>query len=69
MEKITFVNKEQAENADYNPPNAAQIVYELEARVYSLSLENDKMLVSEFRKIPEVKEIMIAVAVLNKYYP
>jgi len=44
------------------------IIADLEARVYSLSLKNSKMKVGDFKNLPEVKDIMTAIAVLEKYY-
>ena len=47
---------------------SGSIIANLEARVYSLSLKYPKMKVGEFKDIKEVKDIMTAIAVLEKYY-
>jgi hypothetical protein len=47
---------------------SGSIIANLEARVYSLSLKYPEMKVGEFKNIKEVKDIMTAIAVLEKYY-
>jgi hypothetical protein len=47
---------------------SGSIIANLEARVYNLSLKYPEMKVGEFKNIKEVKDIMTAIAVLEKYY-
>lgn len=44
------------------------IISEFEGRVFNLSTQNSKMKVSDFKELPEVKEIMTTISVLEKYY-
>ena len=46
---------------------SGSIITDLEARIYNLSLEHGKMKLGDFKNLPEVKEIMTAIAVLEKY--
>ena len=47
---------------------SGSIIADLEARVYSISLKHSEMKVSDFKNLSKVKEIMTAIAVLEKYY-
>lgn len=47
---------------------SGSIIADLEARMYSLSLKHNEMKVGDFKNLPEVKEIMTAIEVLEKYY-
>ncbi len=44
------------------------IISDLESRVYNLSTNYNKMKVGDFKNLPEVKELMITISVLEKYY-
>ena len=60
--------KSLVKETDSLPCVSGSIIDDLEARLYSLSLKKSKMKVGDFKNIPEVKEIMTAIAVLEKYY-
>lgn len=47
---------------------SGSIIANLEARIYSLSLQHPEMKVGEFKNIKEVKDIMTTIVVLEKYY-
>jgi len=47
---------------------SGSIITDLEARLYSISLKHSEMKVGDFKNLPEVKEIMITISVLEKYY-
>jgi hypothetical protein len=64
MENNNLKNEQQCAIHDVS----GSIIADLEARVYSLSLKHSKMKVGDFKNIPEVKEIMTTIVVLEKYY-
>jgi hypothetical protein len=47
---------------------SGSIIADLEARVYSLTLEHKEMKVGDFKNLSEVKDIMTAIAVIERYY-
>ncbi|MEY3499227.1 MAG: hypothetical protein RL308_896 [Bacteroidota bacterium] len=61
------LNTEETANSDLGAVSGS-IIANLEARVYNLSLKYPEMKVGEFKNIKEVKDIMTAIAVLEKYY-
>lgn len=65
--KNETLNIEKTANSDLGAVSGS-IIANLEARVYSLSLQYPEMKLGDFKNIKEVKDIMTAIAVLEKYY-
>ena len=61
------LNTRETANIDLGAVSGS-IIANLEARIYSLSLQYPQMQVGDFKNIKEVKDIITAIAVLNKYY-